>query len=135
MSKHEPVLVSFVPRLYKVKPAYDQRQYTTILSSSSSPSSLCTWASSIHSADIETVSYRTQEWPTIIKETRDKSTNTSYSIADFGGLIGGTMCCCPCWLLSIIGLGTLLTLFLLGALAANLYMFFHMNSATKTCIT
>ena len=135
MSRHKSAAVSFVPRLYKIKPVHDQRQYTIILPSSAT--SVHTWPTSIHSSssDIETVSYRTQEWPIIMKEKRDRSTSISSSIADSGGLIGGTMCCCPCWLLSIIGLGTLITLFLSGILAANLYMFFHMNSATKTCIS
>jgi len=136
MSRHKSAAVSFVPRLYKIKPVHDQRQYTIILSSSS-PTSVHTWPTSIHSSssDIETVSYRTQEWPIIMKEKRDRSTSISSSIADSGGLTGGTMCCCPCSMLSIIGLSTLITLFLSGILAANLYMLVNMNSATKTCIS
>jgi len=135
MSRHKSAAVSFVPRLYKIKPVHD-RQYTIILSSSS-PTSVHTWPTSIHSSssDIETVSYRTQEWPIIMKEKRDRSTSISSSIADSGGLTGGTMCCCPCSMLSIIGLSTLITLFLSGILAANLYMLVNMNSATKTCIS
>jgi len=135
MSRHKSAAVSFVPRLYKIKPVHDQRQYTIILPSSAT--SVHTWPTSIHSSssDIETVSCRTQEWPIIMKEKRDRSTSISSSIADSGGLIGGTMFCCPGSMLSIIGLGTLITLFLSGILAANLYMLVNMNSATKTCIS
>ena len=128
--------------LFQVKPTHNEQQYTNSLaSSSSSSSSVNPWITSIHSSDLQILSLRTQvmpndrnqqKLPTVVRGRVDRSTSISSSIVDTSPLIGGKT---TCPIGAIIALGILIILFLLAALAINIYLFISATSATKTCTT
>lgn len=128
--------------LFQVKPIYNGQQYTNSpTSSSSSSSSVYPWTTSIYYSDLPVLALRTevmendrnqQEWPIAVKGRVDRSTSISSSIVNTPKLVGGKTKCLKGL---IIAFSTLMILSLFAALAANVYLFISITSATKTCIT